>query len=268
MEALLQLSDTLRPDLVVLSGDITQRATKSQFAAARRFVRSLQRPVLAIPGNHDIPLFNIFARVFNPYGAYRQAMGPVLEPVVEQEGLLVIGLNSTSAYRHERGKINWGQIDRVAKKLRQAGPDVLRVVVLHHPVRMPATNNHHDLLIGRDAAVTAWVEAGADLILGGHIHLPYVLPALVHADTALEGDVNLGRAGGLASPERQAWIVQAGTAVSSRVRREAPNSVNLIEHIVASGQHQCDVQRWDYRLPNQGFEKVQTHKLEWCRGPV
>lgn len=90
VHALHALADTLRPDLVVLGGDITQRARRGQFAAARRFIQALQRPVLAVPGNHDIPLFNLAARLFDPYGNYRRALGAVLEPVYEDDRLLAI----------------------------------------------------------------------------------------------------------------------------------------------------------------------------------
>ena len=95
-EALLHLALEVRPDVVILSGDITQRARREQFAAARRFLETLAAPVkLVIPGNHDIPLFNLAARLFNPYGNYRRAFGSELEPQFSSKDLLVIGVNTT-----------------------------------------------------------------------------------------------------------------------------------------------------------------------------
>ncbi|HYG43920.1 MAG TPA: metallophosphoesterase [Bordetella sp.] len=250
VQALLALAHRQQPGLVLLGGDITQRARRSQFAAARRFVQALQRPVLAVPGNHDIPLFNVVARLFDPYGAYRRALGVNLEPVVETDGLLAIGVNSTRPTRHKNGQVSPGQVLRVAQRLREAGPGRLRVVLLHHPVRAAVESDHGNLLIGRDLAVPAWVDAGADLILGGHIHLPYILP--IH-----------GAAG--AAP-RQAWTIQAGTAVSHRVRGGSSNSVNLIEHLVDNGRHQCSIQRWDYATDPGEFRCVATQVLDLHRG--
>ncbi|MBV7481872.1 metallophosphoesterase [Bordetella sp. BOR01] len=250
VQALLALAQRLQPELVLLGGDITQRARRSQFAAARRFVQALQRPVLAVPGNHDIPLYNLAARLLDPYGAYRRALGVNLEPVVETDGLLAIGVNSTRPSRHKNGQVSPGQVLRVAQRLREAGPARLRMVLLHHPVRAAVESDRSNLLIGRDLAVPAWVDAGADLILGGHIHLPYVLP--VH-----------GAAG---SVPRQAWTIQAGTAVSSRVRGGIPNSVNVIDHWVDSGRHQCSAQRWDYATDTEEFRSVATQVLDLHRG--
>ena len=249
VQALLALAEALQPQLVLLGGDITQRARHSQFAAARRFIQALQRPALAVPGNHDIPLFNLVARVFDPYGGYRRALGATLEPVVETDGLLAIGVNTTRPGRHKNGQVSPAQVARVAQRLRQAGDDRLRVLLLHHPVRAAVESDRANLLIGADVAVPAWVDAGADLILGGHIHLPYILP--IH-----------GQAG--AAP-RQAWTVQAGTAVSHRVRDGISNSVNVIDHLIDNGRHQCAVQRWDYAADEARFRCVATRALELHR---
>ncbi|OZI74044.1 metallophosphoesterase family protein [Bordetella genomosp. 12] len=241
--ALQDMVQTTRPDLVLIGGDITQRARKGQFAAARRFVQSLQRPVLAVPGNHDIPLFNLAARLFNPYGNYRQALGVNLEPVFEDDRLLVIGVNSTHPARRKDGRVSPRQAQRVVQRLHAARPGQLRIVLLHHPVRAVEESDTANLLIGREFAVPAWVDAGADLILGGHIHLPYVVP--------LAG--RLGRA---------AWCVQAGTALSWRVRGGIPNSVNLIDR---QADDSCLVRRWDFDAGLARFQEVAAHPLALSR---
>jgi len=237
VEAALDLARSLKPDLVVLSGDITQRARRAQFAAARRFIERLSLPVLAVPGNHDIPLYNVFARALNPYGNYRRALGTVLEPVFETPGLLAVGINTTRPRRHKDGEISDAQIARVAQRLRQARPGQLRVVVAHHPVRAKVESDLSNLLNGRERALAAWAQAGIDLVLGGHIHLPYVLP--------------LSSANGPAG-----WIVQAGTACSRRVRGSVPNSVNVITHEGEGGQQLCHVERWDYAEATHVFAPV------------
>lgn len=276
VQALMRLVDDVQPNLVLLSGDITQRARRSQFAAARRFVQALQRPVLAVPGNHDIPLFNVLARMMSPYGGYRRALGPVLEPVIDIPGLLAIGVNSTRPARHERGEVSAAQAERVARRLSQARADCLRVVVLHHPVRAVVDSDRKNLLIGRHVAVPAWVEAGVDLILAGHIHLPYVLPVSGGEDAGGEADaagLTLWEQGASVqgTPEtmqtqaRQAWVVQAGTAVSRRMRGGAPNSVYVIEHGVEEGLHQCAIERWDFAAGAQAFACESRLVLNWCR---
>ncbi|EHK66666.1 metallophosphoesterase family protein [Achromobacter arsenitoxydans] len=237
VEAVLDLARSLAPDLVVLSGDITQRARRGQFAAARRFIERLSLPVLAVPGNHDIPLFNVFARALNPYGNYKRALGPILEPVFENDGVLAIGVNTTRPRRRKDGEISDSQIARVAQRLRQARPGQLRIVVAHHPVRAKVESDLSNLLIGRERALAAWAEAGVDLVLGGHIHLPYVLP--------------LASASGPAG-----WIVQAGTACSHRVRGSVPNSLGVITRQEQDGAVVCHVERWDYAAGTHAFAPV------------
>jgi 3',5'-cyclic AMP phosphodiesterase CpdA len=237
VEAVLDLARQLSPDLVVLSGDITQRARRSQFAAARRFIERLALPVLAVPGNHDIPLYNVFARALNPYGNYKRALGPILEPVFESDGVLAIGVNTTRPKRHKDGEISDAQIARVAQRLSQARAGQLRIVVAHHPVRAKVESDLSNLLIGRERALAAWAQAGVDLVLGGHIHLPYVLPL-----TAPTGPAG--------------WIVQAGTTCSHRVRGSVPNSLGVITRSEEDGKRVCHVERWDYAAGAHAFAPV------------
>lgn len=248
--ALLHLIETLPPDLVVLSGDITQRARRSQFAAARAFVDTLgATPTLVVPGNHDIPLFNPLARLCYPYANHQRAFGANLEPSFDSPALLVLGVNTTRPWRHKNGEVSMAQIRRVSARLEAAQaeqPAQLRVVVTHQPVAVTRAQDEKNLLHGRERAVTRWARAGADLILGGHIHLPYVLP--LH-DT-------------FAGLPRRMWAVQAGTALSSRTRGTIDNSVNLIRHdAAASGERRTTVERWDYSETHGAFAMIARHEL-------
>lgn len=245
VQALLALAEELAPERVLLSGDITQRATAAQFAAARAFCARLGRPVLAIPGNHDIPLVNLAARLLRPYARQRQAFGADLEPVHDSADWLVVCVKTTRRWRHQHGQVSDEQIARVAARLRQAAPGQLRVVVVHQPVAVPTPRDASDLLRGHEDAVRAWAQAGADVVAGGHIHLPYVLP--LHALHA-----------GLA---RRMWCVQAGTALSSRLRREANNSVNVLHR----GDGVARVERWDFDEATRRFACVARHALELDR---
>lgn len=246
VQALLQLARAEPPDLVVLSGDITQRARPNQFSAARAFIDRLNPAALvAIPGNHDIPLYNVFARAFAPYANYSKAFGKNLEPDFESAHLLVLGVNTTRPRRHKDGELSPEQIDRVKQRLRGAGAAQLRIVVVHQPVLAIRASDEDNLLDGHKEAVPAWAAAGGDIIMGGHIHLPYVhsmrttFPLL----------------------KREIWTVQAGTAVSSRVREGIDNSVNLIRCNGAQSPRQCDVERWDYVATSARFERHSIQAL-------
>ncbi|WP_109480280.1 metallophosphoesterase family protein [Paraburkholderia sp. C35] len=247
VEALLQLATREQPDLAVLSGDITQRARRSQFAAARAFVDRLgAMPVLVVPGNHDIPLFNVFARVLCAYANHRRVFGAELEPVFESRELLVIGINTSRRSRHTDGEVSMEQIERAARRLSLATPLQLRVVVTHHPVAAVTAGDTRNLLHGHDQAIRRWAQAGADLIVGGHIHLPYVLPLASRMDIA-----------------RPVWAVQAGTAVSTRIRGQMSNSVNLIRYDAdAPGARKAIVARYDYDDASQTFVPVLEHPLD------
>lgn len=245
MAALQRLVREQRPHLLLLSGDITQRATRRQFDAARAFVDSLQVPrLLAIPGNHDIPLFDLAARVLCPYARYRRAFGHALEGEFESPDLLLLTLNTTRWYRHVDGELSDAQIERVAERLARAPAGCWRIVVVHQPLAVPDEHDAHDLLHGHARALQRWSAAGADVVMGGHIHLPYVLAMHRH----------------VAGLPRRLWVVQAGTALSDRVRAGAPNSVNLLR-IDAAAPRRLDVERWDFVGSAERFEYVRTHHL-------
>ena len=244
--ALLPLTQALRPDLAILSGDVTQRARRGQFAAARRFVDALAAPAkLVIPGNHDIPLFNLFARMFNPYGNYRRAFGQELEPQFSNQDVLVVGVNATRPWRHADGEVSAQQIERVSQRLRRALPGQLCIVAVHQPVFVEGESDRENLLHGHRQAMEAWAAAGANLILSGHIHLAYMR--------------NLGeRSQNLTRP---VWTVSAGTAISSRVRDGKPNSVNLIRYDAAQ-PHACQAERWDVDAASSRFIIAEARLLE------
>ncbi len=226
VEAVVALARRERPELVVLSGDITQRARAAQFARARAFADRLGAPVLAIPGNHDIPLFDLLARVFRPYARYRAAFGKDLEPLHASAALLVLGVDTTRPWRHRHGEVSAVQVERVATRLSQASAAQLRVVVVHQPLAVASVREELHRLRGHALAARRWATAGADLVLGGHIHLPYTV--------LLDGGT------------RPLRVVHAGTAVSSRTRQGVPNSLNIVRWDPHAGPAACCVERWDF----------------------
>jgi predicted MPP superfamily phosphohydrolase len=241
VEALVTLARLQQPDLIGLSGDITQRAKPAQFQAARAFIHRLDAPFVAIPGNHDIPLFDVWTRIRRPYARHIAAFGRELEPVFSSADLMVICVNTTRAWRHKHGEVSAQQIDRVAQLLAQAQPKHLRVVVVHQPIAVARTEDAPNLLRGHAAALQRWAAAGADLVMGGHIHLPYVMA------------VN-----GLARP---LWVVQAGTAVSARVRAGVPNSVNLVRWGADATPDCCQIEQWNYAAAEQTFVRAMVSEV-------
>jgi 3',5'-cyclic AMP phosphodiesterase CpdA len=249
VEGVRQLVRDEQPLVVVLSGDITQRARGTQFAAARAFCDSLGVPnLLTLPGNHDIPLYNVAARVISPYRGYIKAFGKDLEPELDLPDLLVIGVNTTRPERHKDGEVSPAQIEKVAARLQRAKPGQLRVVVTHQPACVMRPEDEPDRLHGGEDAVQAWAVAGADLVLGGHIHLPYVSDLCARAK----------------GTPRPMYCVQAGTAFSSRVRHGTPNSLNLIrwEPPASGAERACRVERWDYDVADSRFELTHPYDLK------
>lgn len=211
-EGLRQSLLALSPDLVLITGDITQRARRGQFREAAEFCRSLEPlPVFALPGNHDIPLFNLFARLFSPYGGFRKHFQAEREMNWQKGEVRLTCLNSTSRWRHVQGDFN---LERIRHRL-GAPPleSTVHLVAFHHPMDCPKETDEKNLLKGRERAMALFQTAKADILLGGHIHDPYV---------ALSDER-------YPHIPRRMVLVVAGTCLSSRIRKAAPNSFHLID---------------------------------------
>ena len=165
----------LAPDLVAVSGDLTQRARRSQLEQARAFLAQLAFPLLVVPGNHDVPLFNLAARFLDPVRGYRHHIARDLEPVYQDDEVIAVGLNSARSFPfYGGGRLSEVQAARAAAQLTAAPADAVRIIVTHHPFDLP--EGHGDqYLIGRsDMAMRRLAAAGADLFLAGHLHLSHV----------------------------------------------------------------------------------------------
>jgi len=167
-QALRRLVERTEPRLVVASGDLAHRGRREQLERAAALLRSLGPPVLAVPGNHDLPYTP--ARFFRPWAEFERVWDTT-EPTFSLPGVQVVGLNSARPFRHQGGALNRGQLDRAGERFGAAEPGALRVAVLHHHLlgapwraarKRPVSRRNHVL--------RALVDAGADLILAGHIH--------------------------------------------------------------------------------------------------
>ncbi len=194
------------PDLIAISGDFTQRAKPSEFAAARAFLDSLEPPKLLVPGNHDVPLWNVAARFFRPLTRYSRFITPELEPEHQDEEMIVLGVNTARSLTWGEGRINARQVERIVTRLKGAPPSLIRVIVTHHPFDLPPGVDENRLLGRARMAMRELAQANADLFLSGHLHLS-------HASHSAERYRIAGHS---------ALIVQAGT-VSQRGRGEQPS---------------------------------------------
>ena len=210
-DAVVAKVNSLHPDVVAISGDLTQRARSRQFQEARQFLDSLPGPQIVVPGNHDVPLYNFFARFGRPLDRYRRYITTDMQPFYGDGEVAIIGINTARSLTTKYGRINETQIAGAREKLCAIDNNVTKIVVTHHPFDLPENHNEDDLLGRSQLAMAALAECGADLLLAGHLHIGHT------GQTALRYKI----AG------HSALVVSAGTATSNRHRGEA-NSFNVI----------------------------------------
>ena len=167
-DSLRALIERMEPEIVVASGDLTHRGRPNQHAAAAAYLRSLGPPVLAIPGNHDIP-YTFPARFTRTFAEFERHW-KTTEPVFSSERLHVVGLNSVRAWRQQSGGIRESQLARARELLTQAPEGSLRVVALHHHLIGAPWRSRKKPVSRRSKVLAGLVDAGAELILAGHIH--------------------------------------------------------------------------------------------------
>lgn len=218
-EALLEIAPTLRAHAIAITGDFTQRAKREQFHEARAFLERLpDLPKIVLPGNHDIPLYRVFERFFQPRRNFREAISDELDHVVRLDGAVIVALDSTSPRRAiSNGRIHRDQLDFCERAFRDGPPGVLKVVAAHHHFA-PAPDYENDQTMPKARrAIDRFIGMGVDMILGGHLHRAYIGNSL---------DVYRGT-----HEERGIIIVQCGTTTSrrGRGREREKNSFNLIQ---------------------------------------
>lgn len=236
VRAVLTEVDLAKPDLVIISGDFTQRARTEQFQEACRFLEQLRdkgHEVLAVPGNHDVPLYDVIRRFLSPLARYKRYIDETLCPCHQLPGVSVLGLNTARSLTFSDGRINREQIELVRRHFAEMPEGDLKLLVTHHPLfALPVDDEG---LLGKplgrhELALDAIQELEIDLLLAGHNH---------RASTHQAKDL-VTRAGG-------ALVVQAGTATSVRLREEE-QSFNILE--VGKGEVTVGLKRWT----GAGFE--------------
>jgi len=242
-DRLLEDLNGIDPSVVVISGDLTQRARKSQFEAAGAFIRKITAPCLVVPGNHDIPLYDVIRRTLTPLHRYRHYITADLNPVFEDDELIVLGVNTARAATLKNGRIAAAQIKMLADRLRSAGSHLFKVLVTHHPF-LPPLDNPCATLVGRGGlAAEALGPCGIELLLAGHYHRGYM------------GDLQSNDI----TVKRSIIVAQAGTAISKRTRGER----NSYDRIIIDPPDICfDRYAWDGRA----FVKTATTRYKKVGG--
>lgn len=235
--ALVRAVNSLAPSLVVVSGDLTQRARTAQFAAARGFLDALTPPRLVVPGNHDVPLYDVARRFLAPLTQYRRHISAEINPVHGDDELLVVGLNTARSATWKEGRISHAQICWMEEHLASAGTRY-KVVVTHHPF-MPPADDVGISLVGRAVhAIEVLDRHKVDVLLAGHLHRGYA------------ADVRQKYPGA----RRAILSVQAGTAISHRLRNQEANSFNVLRF--SPVEIEVEVRAWDGRQ----YVPIQSHR--------
>lgn len=246
-EALLQTIPALAPDAIVVSGDLTQRAKRQQFEQAREFFDRLPDiPLLVIPGNHDVPLWRVFERLFTPHALYREIITPDLNPVLRVGNVVLVGLDSTAPRRSiSNGRLHPHQLRHCEETFAAVPEEMTRIVVAHHHFA-PGHDRVYDIAMpGSRRAIDCFVEQKVEMILGGHLHRSYIGSSL---------DFFPGH-----HRDRGVIIVQCGTTTSSRGkgRERDENTFNLIE----AGEKTLTVSHYLYFEEAGKFAPLSKHSF-------
>lgn len=213
VERVIEKINEIEPHLVIVSGDLTQRARSAQFREARAFLDKLPQPQIIVPGNHDIPMHNVYDRFVHPLDKYKEFITGDLQPFYADDEMAVIGINTARSLTIKDGKINEKQIAGVREQMCGLKDEMLKAVVTHHPFDLPAGFDEDDIVNNAQSAMAQLTDCGADVFLAGHLHVSHV------SHTANRYKLENGRT---------ALVIQAGTATSTRGRGEA-NSFNVLE---------------------------------------
>ncbi|MGI9088863.1 MAG: metallophosphoesterase family protein [Chthoniobacterales bacterium] len=228
------------PTLVAISGDLTQRARTAEYLGARKFLAGIPFPQIVVPGNHDVPLHNPYARFFRGLGRYRRYITRDLQPFFSDDEIAVAGINTARAFTWKDGRINRHQLEKLRATLAPLSNRHVKILVTHHPFVLPAGTEGH--VVGRSRlAIKTLAECGVSVFLAGHFHIADI------GYTAKRYNI----------PGYSALVVSAGTSTSTRGRGQ-PNSLNVIKlerpHVI--------IERFTWRPATNVFDLLSVEKFQ------
>ena len=238
---LVEAVSALAPDVVVVSGDLTQRARTAQFLEAKAFLARLPRPQVVVPGNHDVPLHNVVHRLLKPLDGFRRHIEPNLSPSFVDTEMAVLGVNTARSLVVKNGRVNRAQLESVREAFARVGNEVIKVVVTHHPFDVPPHIDAGERVGRAEAAMEVFAQSGVDVLLAGHLHT---------SRTAGTGER-------YALSGYEALVVSAGTATSTRGRGEA-NSFNALR----LQKQRVEVERFEWIAAQGRFVPVLQEVFE------
>ncbi len=237
--------ERVAPELVVVSGDLTQRARAGQFRAAAEYLKRILAPQLVVPGNHDIPLYNVAARFGWPLRGYVRHITGDLAPTFVDDELAVAGVNTARSNTWKDGRISLAQIEKLRQFFCDQGERKLKILAAHHPFIPPVANQSAALVGGAQRALRTLEACGCRVILAGHLHLAYA------------GDVRPHHV----ELEKSVLVIQAGTAISHR-RRDESNAYNLLT--IDGHALRLEVRAWNGReFASRGAERFAYGTEGW-----
>ena len=239
--------EAIDPDLIVISGDLTQRAKKQEFQHASAFINTLPAAKIIVPGNHDIPLYNIYKRFRQPLKYYHRYIESTLLPFEQQDFLAVLGINTSRSLTWKNGRISFLQMQQIAERFQSIPHSFLKILVTHHPF-IPPAEKPGMATVGRGHTFLSRIkDSHIDILLAGHNHMNYTGHTVTHY-TGLE---------------RSLLVIQAGTATSTRTRTHV-NSFNLLR--CHPDQVYLSVYHWDGTGFHTGDEThFRQEKDKWTR---
>jgi 3',5'-cyclic AMP phosphodiesterase CpdA len=245
--ALLGFIRSTKPDLVAISGDLTQRARTAEFIEAKKFIDAIPFPKIVIPGNHDVPLHNVFARLFRMLDKFRRYISEDLEPFYADDEIAVAGVNTARALTGKNGRINRRQLKQLRTRFAAVPSTRVKIVVTHHPFDLPPGVEGDRVILRAKLAMKVLAQIPVDLLLAGHFHVG----GTTRTTTRYKID------------NFAALIVAAGTTTSTRGRGQS-NSLNVLRinsPAIEIAQYQWQPGRGEFDLANR--EKFLRHATGW-----
>jgi 3',5'-cyclic AMP phosphodiesterase CpdA len=241
VEPLVQHIITLAPDVVVVSGDLTQRARSDEFRQARAFLARLPGPQVVVPGNHDVPLYNFVDRFLRPLDKFRRFITHDLSPSHIDEEMAVLGVNPARSLVVKNGRINEDQLVALRETMQALPTEVVKVVVTHHPFDVAASVDEDNRVGRADLAMNVFAEQAVDVLLAGHLHMSH----------------SAGTGSRYALGGYEALVVSAGTATSTRGRGDA-NSFNVLR----LDKQRVEVERMEWAAADNRFVTASNEVFE------